>query len=107
MCAVLEAIREQAAANHFSRVYRVALAVGELCNVEVEAVVFCFDLVVQGTIAEGAALEIVAVPGAGWCQQCRQTFRASSRSDPCPFCGTWDVTMSGGDQLIITALEVE
>ena len=84
MCAVLEAIREQAVSNHFSRVHRVSLAVGELCNVEVEALVFCFDIVVQGTIAEGAVLDIVSVPGAGWCQQCRTTFRVIIEERPMP-----------------------
>ena len=107
MCAVLEAIRAQAVGNPFSRVHRVSVAVGALCNVEVEALVFCFDIVMQGTMADGAVLDIVSVPGTGWCQQCQHAFPVVSLVTPCPFCGTWEVATSGGDQLTLTALEVE
>ncbi len=107
MCAVLEAIREQAVGDHFSRVHRVSMTVGALCNVEVEALVFCFDIVMQGSMADGAALDIVSVPGTGWCQRCQHNFSVLSLVAACPSCGTSAVAMSGGDQLTITALEVE
>ena len=107
MCAVLDAIREQALGDHFSRVHRVSVAVGALCNVEVEALAFCFDIVMQGTIADGAVLDIVSVPGTGWCQRCQSTFPVLSLIAPCPSCGIWEVALSGGDQFTITALEVE
>ena len=107
MCAVLDAIQEQAVSEHFSRVHRVAVAVGALCNVEVEALAFCFDIVMQGSMAEGAVLDIVSVPATGWCQGCQSTFPVLSLIAPCPSCSTWEVTLSGGDQFTITALEVE
>jgi Zn finger protein HypA/HybF involved in hydrogenase expression len=37
MSAVLDAITEQTTKDHFTRVHRISLEVGELCNVEVEA----------------------------------------------------------------------
>jgi hydrogenase nickel incorporation protein HypA/HybF len=107
MYGVLETISEQAVSHHFSRVYRVSLAVGAWCNVEVDALVFCFDIVMQGTIADGAVLDIVSVPGTGWCRWCQKDFPLFSPAAPCPSCGTWDVAMSGDGQCTITALEVE
>jgi hydrogenase nickel incorporation protein HypA/HybF len=107
MCAVIDAIQEQAIEQSFSHVYRVALEVGQLCNVEVESLIFCFDIVAKGTIAEHASLDIGSVPGEGWCYRCQNAFVASSRIDPCPSCGVSDVTITGGDQLLIKALEVE
>ena len=107
MCAVSEAISAQADGGRFSRVHRVSLAVGALCNVEVDALVFCFDVVMQGTVADGATLDIVSVPGTGRCQQCQNNFPVFSLVTSCPSCGTWEVVMSGGDQLTITELEVE
>jgi hydrogenase nickel incorporation protein HypA/HybF len=106
MSAVLDAITEQATREHFSRVHRVSLEVGGLCNVEVEALAFCFEVVMKGTIAEHASLEIHSVPGEGSCRQCRSTFKVSSRADPCPSCGTWDVDTTGGDQITIKEVEV-
>jgi hydrogenase nickel incorporation protein HypA/HybF len=107
MCSVLQAIQEEAAGEGFSRVRRVSLAVGQLCNVEVEALVFCFEIVMRGTIVEGASFDIVSVPGEGCCQRCQTIFRVSSRGDRCPSCGTWDVVDNGGDQMTIRELEVE
>jgi hydrogenase nickel incorporation protein HypA/HybF len=106
MSAVLDAITEQTTREHFSRVHRVSLEVGELCNVEVEALAFCFEVVMKGTVAEHASLDIRSVPGKAHCRQCRSTFKLSSRVDPCPSCGTRDVDTTGGDQITIKELEV-
>src|SRR5262249_17399098 len=97
---------EQAVSEAFCRVHRVLVAVGALCNVEVEALRFCFDIVMQGSMADGAVLEIVSVPGTGWCPRCQDSFPAVSLASPVPSCGTSDVARSGGDQLTMTALEV-
>ena len=105
--ALLETIREQAAADHFSRVHRVALEVGALCCVEIAALEFCFDVVSEGTNAAGAALEITAIPAEGWCAGCGKSFSVSARLCQCPFCGAWDLAISGGDRIAIRELEVE
>ena len=60
---VLQVIEDSAKANGFSRVKTVWLEIGELAGVEAEAMRFCFDAVVKGTLADGARLEIVAPKG--------------------------------------------
>ena len=45
------------------RVCRVRLAVGPLACVEREALSFCFDIVAEGTVLEGAALEFLDAEG--------------------------------------------
>ena len=44
-------------------VRRVRLAVGPLACVEREALSFCFDIVAQGTVLQGAVLEFVDADG--------------------------------------------
>ncbi len=105
--ALLETIREQAAADHFSRVHRVALEVGALRCVEIAALEFCFEVAAAGTSAEGAALEITEVLAEGQCAGCDKNFSVSSPLCQCPFCGAWDLAISGGDQIAIRELEVE
>jgi hydrogenase nickel incorporation protein HypA/HybF len=97
----------QAVREHFSRVHRVSLEVGELCSVAAEALAFCFDIVTQGTIAANARLDLVTVPGEGVCERCQRHCTVSSRVDLCPFCGAGYVDISGGDQILIKELEVE
>jgi hydrogenase nickel incorporation protein HypA/HybF len=45
------------------RVRKVWLEIGERSALLPDAVRFCFDVVSRGTALEGAALEIVALPG--------------------------------------------
>lgn len=51
-----------AAAGH--RVHRVTLEIGKLSCVTPESIEFCFEVVAQGTLAEGAQLDIRRTNGA-------------------------------------------
>ncbi|MBP8898249.1 MAG: hydrogenase maturation nickel metallochaperone HypA, partial [Sulfuritalea sp.] len=67
---VLQLIEDAAREQDFARVSAVWLEIGQLSGVEVEAMKFCFDAVTRDSIAAGATLEIIAVPGTGWCMAC-------------------------------------
>ena len=56
MESVLRMMEEQAVAKQFRRVINVCLGVGELSNVEVEALVFCFEIAKRGSLAHSAKL---------------------------------------------------
>ena len=60
---VLQVIEDAARIQAFSRVTVVFLELGEHAAVERESLAFCFDVVTQGSIAEGARLEILDLPG--------------------------------------------
>lgn len=104
---ILQIIEESARAQGFRRVKTVWLEIGELSGVEVEAMRFGFDAVTQGSMAEGARLEIVETPGVAWCMQCQKPVSAHRRFDPCPECGGFQLQVTGGDQMQIKELEVE
>jgi hydrogenase nickel incorporation protein HypA/HybF len=104
---VLQIIEDTARTQQFSHVRTVVLEVGVLSAVEPEAMLFCFDAVTRGSIAEGANLEIVEIPGSGWCMECGKTVLLSERYGLCPECGDARVTITGGNELRIKDLEVE
>jgi hydrogenase nickel incorporation protein HypA/HybF len=89
------------------RVRRIFVEIGQLSSVEPEALRFCFDVVACGTLAEGAQLEVIEVPGAGVCFNCRQTVRLAALYDPCPACGGYPVQATGGTEMRVKELEVE
>jgi hydrogenase nickel incorporation protein HypA/HybF len=60
---ILDIINERAAQDRFSKVKRVRLEVGPFSSVEPEALRFGFDVVMRGSVAEGAKLEIGVLPG--------------------------------------------
>ena len=45
------------------RIVRITLEVGARAGVEARAIAFCFDVVAQGTTAEGAVLDIIPLAG--------------------------------------------
>lgn len=104
---VLGIIEEHAAKQRFSSVRSVWLEIGELAGVEPDALRFCFDAVMRGSLAEGAALNIVEVPGSGWCMECGQTVPMRQRYSACPRCGGYQLEPTGGTELRVRELEVE
>ena len=105
---VLRIVEEQAVAENFQRVISVCLGVGELSNVQVEALVFCFGIATRGSLAHNARLCIHTISRGGMvremqeaCSYCLQNRRVSLLWD----LGTFGVT--DGDQITVRELEVE
>ena len=108
LCESVVALVEDEAARHVvTRVTCITLEIGALCHVAPDALLFCFDAVSRGTVAEGASLRIVRIPGAGWCPDCAKTVPLQERFGACPTCGRQDVQMTAGDELRVRELEVE
>lgn len=104
---IRQIIEEAAAEQNFSRVKTVWLELGELSCAEPEAMRFCFDVVMQDSIAQHAQLEIVRTPGSGWCANCSCTVNISTLHEPCPACGQYGIRVTGGDAMRVRELEVE
>ena len=87
------------------RVAMVRLEIGKLSGVVVDSVRFCFDLVVAGTTLEGARLEVVEPGGRARCRDCAAEFLSDDPILLCP-CGSSDVEVLAGMELLIRAVEV-
>jgi hydrogenase nickel incorporation protein HypA/HybF len=103
---ILDIIKDRAAEDHFTKVTRVCLEVGPFSSVEPEALRFGFDVVMRGSIADGAQLEIETPDGTAFCMTCLETVSIRHRLDLCPNCGSGALQMKSGEELRITALEV-
>jgi hydrogenase nickel incorporation protein HypA/HybF len=104
---LVDLIGDEARREGFAGVKRVRLKLGALGHVEPAALLFCFDVVARGTVAEGARLDMETVPGAGWCPRCGKSVAITQRYDLCPACGRSHVVMTAGDELRLAELEVE
>lgn len=103
---ILAEVEAQARRHRFDRVARIRLEIGRFAAVEPEAMRFAFDVVTRGSLAEGAALEIIDLPGRGLCFACGAEVLLDSRLAPCPNCGSGQVAPSGGTELRIKDMEV-
>lgn len=104
---VLQIIEDHRRTHGFARVTAIYLEIGQLAGVETEALRFAFDVVARGSIAEGARLEIDALPGQGWCLQCSLAVALPALYDACPQCGSFQVQPIGGTEMRVKELAVE
>jgi hydrogenase nickel incorporation protein HypA/HybF len=104
---VRQIIEDAAGKQGFTRVKTVWLEIGQLACVEKEAMHFCFDAAMRGSIAEQARLEIIETAGRGQCVKCRLETAITALYEPCPNCGSYEVRVTAGDGMRVKELEVE
>ena len=104
---VLHILQTEAKNQGFTKVKTVWLEIGDLSSVEPDAMLFSFDVVTRNSLADGAKLEIIHVPGDAWCMQCSKNVPVKQRFDECPECGSYQLQITGGDEMKIKELEVE
>ena len=103
---ILQILEDEAKRHVFTRVSKVRLEIGALAAVETEALLFSFDVVTRGTVADGAELEVLDVEAKAWCFDCCETVLIASRLDDCPACKGSRLKATSGDELRIKDLEV-
>jgi hydrogenase nickel incorporation protein HypA/HybF len=101
---VIEVVERHAGGR---RVTKVELKVGHLRQVVPSALGFAFELVSQGTAAEGAELEMEEVPAAGWCRTCGSGTPLPEMPLVCRQCGSSDVEVTQGEELLVDSLILE
>jgi hydrogenase nickel incorporation protein HypA/HybF len=89
------------------RIESVEVKVGHLRQVVPDALEFAWTLVTEGTDAEGAALVIEEVPAAGVCRGCGTESGWDAFPLACTACGSFDVELTRGEELLVDALVME
>ncbi len=89
-----------------AKVQRVLLEIGKLSAIMPDAIRFCFDICIQGTVLEGAILEILEIPGLGRCRQCGAEIYLDKAFGICN-CGSVQLDLITGEELKIKEIEIE
>jgi len=103
---VVQIVEETARRNGGTRVSSVTLEVGALAGVEIDALRFCFDAASRESVAAGAALVIERPEGRAWCMPCGESVRLAELGEPCPRCGSYQLQVTGGDELRVREIEL-
>jgi hydrogenase nickel incorporation protein HypA/HybF len=91
---------------HGLKVKRVLLEIGQLSAIMPDAIRFCFDICSQGTVLEGAKLEILEIAGLGKCCQCGLEIPLTQPFGQCQ-CGSIQINLIAGQELKIKEIEIE
>jgi hydrogenase nickel incorporation protein HypA/HybF len=88
------------------KVKRVLLEIGQLSAIMPDAIRFCFDICAQGTVLEGARLEILETPGLAKCRKCSTKIPLQQPFGVCE-CGSSQLDLIAGQELKIKEIEIE
>jgi len=83
----------------------VRLRLGKLSGVVPDALMFCFELATAGTPLQGSTLEIDVEDGRAHCRTCGVDFVLEDAFLLCG-CGSADVQVRSGRELMVTSVEV-
>ena len=104
---IIQIVEDEARRRSFSSVKAICIEIGALSHIAPEAMKFCFDAVAARSIAAGAILEIVELPGRAWCMACSQQVEIKQRYEPCPSCGSYQLQVTAGEEMRVKELEVD
>ena len=103
---VLRIVEDAARANAAAHVRTVWVELGALAHVEPDALAFCFDAVIRGSVAEGAKLEIMRTAGVAWCLPCGARVALARLGDACPDCGSHQLQILEGEEMRVREIAV-
>jgi hydrogenase nickel incorporation protein HypA/HybF len=89
------------------QVTRVKVTIGALSDFTPESIQFYWDSLAPGSIAEKAILEFETAPGTAKCNTCGAEFEITETYATCPKCGAFPVTVTGGNGVYLSSLEIE
>ena len=104
---LFETLEAQAREHGAVRITRVQLRVGPLAGAVPELLRDAFDMYKNGTIAEGASLEIIESPVRVKCRACGAETEPKDFILKCPECGSTDVSLCSGTELYLDKIELE
>lgn len=102
---IRDVITDHACRHAVTRVTRVRIALGCFSCVSKEALLFAFDVVMRGSVAEGAELVVRDLPGKALCYDCEVEVALQDRLARCPLCGGGTLMPTAGDEMRIEDME--
>jgi hydrogenase nickel incorporation protein HypA/HybF len=107
IASLFETLEAQAREHGAVRITRVHLRVGPLSGAVPDLLRDAFDMFKNGTIAEGAPLEIIESPVRVKCRACGAETEPKDFVLKCSECGSADAALCSGTDLYLDKIELE
>ncbi len=109
---IVEALIEQvgvevARCGRGGRVLGLDLVIGRLSGVNVDSIRFAFEVLSPGTIVEGSRMNIDEPKAICCCRSCKSRSPIDDLEAECPACGSDDITIEGGQEMLLKTIELE
>ena len=104
---ILEIALRHAAEADAKKITDIHLVIGHISSIIDDSVQFYWDIVSDGTVAQGAVLHFLRVRIEILCQACGEGYHPEELDLSCPACGSRDVRVVAGEEFRLEAIEVE
>lgn len=104
---ILESVIPAAKDAGAERITKVSLSVGEMTEVIEDVMVFAFEALTEGTLAEGAELDLRIIKPHSICLECGAEFDHDRLHVKCPDCGSAFTELMRGKELQVDSIEVD
>lgn len=102
---LMRILNERATAEGIDRIVSVRLRIGRLRGLDSRQIRNAFELFADGTVAEGARLDIDEVAVEAVCGSCGTTWTIEGWRFECPSCGSTDAETKTGRELYVESFE--
>jgi hydrogenase nickel incorporation protein HypA/HybF len=96
---IIGILERSAVAERIERITTVRIKVGRLRGLDVRQLVGAFEVMAEGTRAEGATLIVDEVAVSAHCPACEETFETKGWNLACPKCGSSETQIVAGREL--------
>ncbi len=103
---LIREVERVAAAHDACEVVALSVAIGPLSGVEPELLARAFEIARAGTIAERAMLQVETMPVVVECRVCGAESLVSAQALICGTCGSFEVDLKSGDELLLKRVEM-
>lgn len=108
MSSLFRILQEKAEQENAKRIISITILVGVLSGIEPDLLTFAFEAFAKDTNAEGANFVVKKTEMTGRCKACgNDKFEFVDFVLTCPKCGSLDIEVLGGDELLVESMEVE
>jgi len=104
---IVELAEQEARKADAISISKVELEIGTMAGIETDALLFAWDSVVQGTMAQQSQLVIHTVEAEAHCLECGKDFPAEHFFVQCPHCNSFRYQITKGKELRISSLLVD
>lgn len=104
---ILEIALRHAESAGGGRITHLQLVIGQLSSMVDDTVQFYWDIISEGTAAQGATLHFRRIPAELLCSTCNQRYPLRHDSFACPTCGSTQGTIVSGDEFYLESIELE
>lgn len=109
---IVEALIEQVEkeverSGHGGRVTRLELVIGRLSGVNADSIRFAFEMLSPGTMLEAADVQIDEPKAVCCCRGCGARTEIDELAACCPACGSGEIAVEGGQELLLQTIDLE